>query len=42
MQIKDAGKEKWEESKAGGVKVGGKGQEKIKGFQPSFIDAENS
>lgn len=40
MQLKDAEKEKWEESKAGRVKVGGKGQEKIKGFYASFIDAQ--
>lgn len=32
--------EKWEESKAGRMKVGGKGQEKIKGFCASFIDAQ--
>lgn len=32
LQIKDDEKEKWEESRTRGEKVGGQGQEKIKGF----------
>ncbi len=39
LQIKDDEKEKWEESTATGEKVGGQGQEKIKGFKACFIDA---
>lgn len=33
LEIRDGEKERWEESREGGDKVGGKGQEKIKGFQ---------
>lgn len=42
LEIKDGEKERWEESREGGDKVGGKGQEKIKGFSTSFIGAAKS